>query len=92
MKKKLSSTSTTEYKTDMNIIQIKKYKKLDRTSTTEHKAEHNYTLVNQAINIHKSNKGVTNPKTPNKKGLRKYPINNCQVYIIYTCNRKIRRT
>ena len=28
-------------------------------STREHKTEHNYTLVNQAINIRKSNKGVT---------------------------------
>ena len=43
-----------------NIIKIDKYQILNTTSTTEHKTEHNYTLVNQAINIRKSNnKGVT---------------------------------
>ena len=43
-----------------NIIEIDKYKrKLESTSTTGHKTEHNYTLVNQAINIRKCNKGVT---------------------------------
>ena len=26
---------------------------------TRHKAEHNYTLRSQAVNIHKSNKGIT---------------------------------
>ena len=42
------------------ITKIFKYKKLNSTSTTEHKTEHNYTLVNQAIKIHKpKNKGVT---------------------------------
>ena len=41
--------------------------KLNSTPTTEEKAEHNYALVNQAINIHKSNKGVTNLKTPQQK-------------------------
>ena len=34
-------------------------KKLNSTYTMEHKTEHNYTLVNQAINMRKSNKGVT---------------------------------
>ena len=38
-----------------NITKIDKYKKLNNTSTTEH----NYTLVNQAINMRKSNKGLT---------------------------------
>ena len=56
-----------EHKTDMNITKINKYKKLNSTSTTEHKTEHNCTLVNQAINIHKSNKGVTNLKTTHEK-------------------------
>ena len=42
------------------ITKIFKYKKLNSTPTTEHKTEHNYTLVNQAIKIHKSkNKEVT---------------------------------
>ena len=42
-----------------NITKIDKYKKLNSTSTREHKTERNYTLVNQSINIRKSNKGVT---------------------------------
>ena len=42
-----------------NITKIDKYKKLNNTSTTEHITEHNYTLVNQAINMRKSNKGLT---------------------------------
>ena len=42
-----------------NITKINKYEKLNSSSTTEHKREHNYTLLNQAINIHKSNKRVT---------------------------------
>ena len=43
-----------------NITRIDKYKKpLNNTSATEHKTEDNYTLVNQAINIRKSNKGLT---------------------------------
>ena len=42
-----------------SITKIDKYKKLNRTSTTEHKAEHKYTLVNQTINIRKSNKAGT---------------------------------
>ena len=41
---------------------------MNSTSTTEHKTEHKYTLVNQTVNIHKSNKGVTNLKTPQEKG------------------------
>ena len=65
-KKKLNSTSTTEHKTDMNITNSNKYKKLNSTSTTEPKAEHNYSLVNHAINIHKSKKGITNLKNPHK--------------------------
>ena len=32
---------------------------MNSTSEMEHKTEHSYTLVNQAINIRKSNKGVT---------------------------------
>ena len=66
--KKLSSTSSTEHKIDMNINKINKYKKLNSTSTTEQKTEHNCTSVKQTINIHKSNKGVTNLKTPHEKG------------------------
>ena len=65
--KKLNSTCTREHKTDMSITKINKYKKLNSTSTTDHKTEHNYTLLNQAINIHKSNKEVTNLKTPHEK-------------------------
>ena len=65
--KNLNSTFTTQHKTDMNITKTNKYNKLNSTSTTEHKTEHNYTLVNQAINIHKSNKGVTKLKFPSKK-------------------------
>ena len=42
------------------LLKLTNTKKLNSTSTTEHKAEHNYTLVNQAINIRKSNKWVTN--------------------------------
>ena len=42
-----------------NITKVNKYKKLNSTSTTEHKLVHNYTLVNQAIIIRKSNNGVT---------------------------------
>ena len=42
-----------------NITKIDKYKKLNNTFTTEHITEHNYTLVNQAINMLKSNKGLT---------------------------------
>ena len=43
-----------------SITKIAKYeKKLNSTYTARHKTEHNYTLVNQAINIHKSNKGIT---------------------------------
>ena len=42
-----------------NITKIDNYQKLNSTSTRGHKTEHNYTLVNQAINICKSNKGVT---------------------------------
>ena len=60
--KKLNSTFTTQHKIDMNITKTIKNKKLNSTFTVEHKTEHNYTLVNQAINIHKSNKGVTNLK------------------------------
>ena len=65
--KKQNSNSTTEHKTDMNITKMNKYKKLNNTSTTKHKTEHNYTMLNQAINKHKSNKGVTNLKTPHEK-------------------------
>ena len=50
------------------ITKINKYKKLNSTSAMEHKTEHNYILVNQRININKSNKGVTNLKTPHEKG------------------------
>ena len=32
---------------------------MNSTSTAGHKTEHNYTFVNQAINIRKSNKEVT---------------------------------
>ena len=32
---------------------------MNSTSKTEHKTEYDYTLVNQAINILKSNKGLT---------------------------------
>ena len=42
-----------------NITKIDKHNKLNSTSTMEHKTQHNYTLVNQAINIRKSNKGMT---------------------------------
>ena len=67
-KRRMSSNSLTKHKTDMNITKINKYKKkLNSTSTTEHKIEHNFFLVNQVINIHKSNKGVTNIKTPHEK-------------------------
>ena len=60
-KKNPDCTSTTEHKTDINITKIDKYKKkLNSNSTTEPKTEHNYTLVNQAINIYQSKKGVTN--------------------------------
>ena len=64
---KMNSTSITGHKTDMNMIKVNKYRKLNSTSTTVHKTEHSYTLVNQEINIHKSNKGVTNLKTPHEK-------------------------
>ena len=62
-KKKLCTTSLTEHKTDMNINE-----KLSTAFTLEHKTVYNYTLVNQTINMYKSNKGVTNFKTPSKKG------------------------
>ena len=42
-----------------SITKIDKYKKLDSTSTTEYTTDQSYTLVNQAINIRKSNKEVT---------------------------------
>ena len=42
-----------------NITKIGKYEKLNSTLTTEHIAKHKYTLVNQTINLHKSNKRVT---------------------------------
>ena len=42
-----------------NITKIDKSKKLNNTSRTECKTERNYNLVNQAINIRKSNKGET---------------------------------
>ena len=61
---KYKTLNTMGHKTDMNIIEIEKYKK---PIMTEHKKE-NYTLVNQTINIFKSNKGVTNLKTSHEKG------------------------
>ena len=61
-KKKLSTTSLMEHKTDMNITE-----KLSTAFALEHKTEYNYTLVNQTINMYKSNKGVTNLKTPPQK-------------------------
>ena len=64
--KKLNSTSLKGHKTGMNITE-----KLSTMFTTEHKTEHNYTLVNRTINMYKSNKGVTNLKTPHKKRLTK---------------------
>ena len=42
-----------------NITKIDKHKKLNSTSTREHKTERNYALVNQTMNIRKSNKGAT---------------------------------
>ena len=42
-----------------NITKLTNTKKLNRTCTMAHKTEHNYTLVNQVINIPKSNKGLT---------------------------------
>ena len=61
-------TLTWEHLQGKTLLKLTNTKeKLNSTPTTEHKAEHNYTLVNQAINIHKSNKGVTNLKTPHEK-------------------------
>ena len=70
------------YKTDMNII-----KRLSSTFTKENWAEDNYILVNQAINIYKSNKPQKSPQ----KRLSK--IFNQQVTRsnIYTRNWKISR-
>ena len=41
------------------LLKLTNTRKLNKTSTTGHRTEHNYTLVNQTINICKSNKGVT---------------------------------
>ena len=49
------------------LLKLLNTKKLKNISPTEHKTEHNYTLVNQAINIHKSRKGVINLKVPDEK-------------------------
>ena len=50
--KKISSTSMAKHKADMNIT-----KRLSSAFTKEHLTEcTNYILVNQAINIYKSNK------------------------------------
>ena len=38
------------------LLKLTSTKKLNSTSTTVHKTVHNYTLVNPAINIRKSNK------------------------------------
>ena len=62
---KYKTLNTMGHKTDMNIVEIEKYKK---PIMTEHKKEYNHTLVNQTINIFKSNEGVTNLKTPYEKG------------------------
>ena len=55
-----------EQKTDMNITEIDKYKKTEQHFYDG--PQNNYTFVNQTINIYKSNKGVTNLKTPQEKG------------------------
>ena len=67
-KKKMIGGSMMGHKTNMNIIEICKYKNPSNTFMTELKTEYNYTLVNQTINIYKSNKGATNLKTTHKKG------------------------
>ena len=65
--KKCKKLNMTENKSNLSITDSGKYKKVSSTFTTEHKAEYNYTMVNQTINIYKSNKGVTNLKTLNEK-------------------------
>ena len=52
----MNEHTTTEHRT---VLKLTNTKKPNSTSATEHKTENNYTLVNQAINIRKSNKGVT---------------------------------
>ena len=59
----LKLPNTIFLKTDTNITE-----RLSSTFTMENYAEHNYTLVNQTINKYKSNKRVTNLKTPHEKG------------------------
>ena len=50
-----------------DVTKNNRYKKVNNTSTMEHKTEHNYTLVNQTINKHKSNKEVANLETQHEK-------------------------
>ena len=55
--KKLNSASMTKHKIDMNIST-----RLNSTPMTERKTEYNYALVNQTINICKSNKPQNSPQ------------------------------
>ena len=53
-----------EHKTDMNITKIDKYKKTEQHFYDGAQNRHEHIT----INISKSNKGVTNLKTPHEKG------------------------
>ena len=77
---KLNSTSLTKHKTDINVT--------EKLNMIEHKTEHNYTLVKQAMSIYESNKPQISPR----RRLTKICNQQLTSIIIYTRNRKIRRT